>query len=143
MRSRRQRGANVANGDEDNEPKPMPRTRSGKAAAGGNEGFRLLEDMIRSGHCDELAIELTKEATRAKINTCNGDSALLHIASRMGNNAAIDLLLDAGADLNLKDQSSLRQTPLDVAYNSNQQKTAIYLLEKGANFTQCAYTKDR
>jgi ankyrin repeat protein len=141
MRARRQRSE-----PNDNEVRAMPRTRSGRAGRGGDAGkeeSRILEDMVRSGHNDELAIELTKETNRANINTCNGEYALLHIASKVGNIVAIDLLVDAGADINLKDQSSLQHTPLDAAYISNQQKTAIYLIEKGAKFTESSSTKDR
>jgi ankyrin repeat protein len=126
-------GRNENHDIEVEETTPPPR-RSGRAIK--SVESRILEDMIRStDRCDELALELTKETNRTNINIKTGDSALLHIACRVGNNAAIALLLEAGADLNLKDNSSLEQTPLDIAYHSKQEKTAIYLLEKGAQFT--------
>lgn len=101
----------------------------------------LLEEMIRFQRTDELAIELTKESIRENINKLNNGQTLLHLACHVGNIPAIELLIDAGAQINKR--SSDGHTPLDMAYNTNQQKASVYLLEKGAKFTNTCVSTDR
>jgi ankyrin repeat protein len=127
----------------------LRRRSRGATAPGDGEGtsiLAILEDHIRFNHLDSLAEELAKDSAelRSKINAIEvqgGTFALIHLAAQGGKIEAMQMLTDAGADFNLC--SSDGQTPLDLAYQTNQQKAAIFLVENGAKFTPNQATVDR
>lgn len=101
-----------------------------------------LEEMIKFNNLNELENELKKDIIKIKINKLRNGFSLLHIAAQVGNNLAIEMLLGNGANINILSKDN-KQTPLDLSYHSNQQKTSIYLLEKGAEFTASVSTTER
>jgi ankyrin repeat protein len=92
-----------------------------------------IQELIRLSRMSELQDELEKQLLL--VNASLGDTGVtpLHVACEVGSSQAIDLLLDLGADMNFKNQSM--QTPLDICYSHNHQKTSILLLGRGAEFT--------
>lgn len=56
----------------------------------------------------------------------------LHLAAFFGRTAAVERLLDAGADANAVSSNSLRNTPLHAAVAGGHREAALRLLERGA-----------
>jgi ankyrin repeat protein len=56
----------------------------------------------------------------------------LHLAAFFGHASAVDLLLDAGADLGAVSRNSLKNTPLHAATAGGHADVALRLLERGA-----------
>jgi ankyrin repeat protein len=56
-----------------------------------------------------------------------------HIAAFAGNVANVKLLLDRGADVNLRAATKFRNTPLQIAMLTGQLETAKLLLDRGAD----------
>lgn len=108
-----------------------------------DNNLNYLEDFIRSNSLNELENELKKEKISKNINNLilsSSGNSLLHLASQLGQNKVIELLLLYGSQINLL--NSNKETSLDLAYLFNQQKTSIYLIEKGGNYTLKETTKE-
>ncbi|MEP7243084.1 MAG: ankyrin repeat domain-containing protein [Gammaproteobacteria bacterium] len=96
----------------------------------------MLKELIRSGaqldarsQTNEWAREVSAEP-RIQWRPAGGLTALLY-ASRQGCLACAELLVEAGADVNLADPKGL--TPLIMATTNFNFDVAAYLLRKGAN----------
>lgn len=98
---------------------------------GGDEVKLAIQELVRFNRLSELGDKLTNNPQLA--NQDVDGIYPLHIACEVGSGDAIEMLLDNGADMNCLNPSS--QTPLDICYHNNHQKTSIMLLQRGAQFT--------
>jgi hypothetical protein len=90
-----------------------------------------IQELVRFNRLSELEDKLARDARLA--NQKVDGITPLHIACEVGSSDAIEILLDNGANMDFKNPSE--QTPLDICYSNNHQKTSIMLLERGAKFT--------
>ena len=66
------------------------------------------------------------------VNIDTGNGSALHIAAYIGHVGAIEALISAGANVNLKDKSGI--TPLLNAIYKGHIEAAKFLIEKGARY---------
>lgn len=90
-----------------------------------------IQELVRLNRLSELEAKLASNPQLAS-KEVDGITPL-HIACEVGSAAAIELLLEKRVSMNVKNPT--KQTPLDICYHHNHQKTAILLLERGAQFT--------
>jgi ankyrin repeat protein len=109
----------------------MPRLRRRAGVAEADSEKLAIQELVRFNRIAELDHELQQDPRKAS-EAVDG-VVPLHIACEVGNADAIRMLLDHGADMNKLHPSG--KTPLDLCYSNNHQKTSIYLLECGAEFT--------
>lgn len=109
----------------------MPRLRRRAGVAEADNDVLEIQELIRFSRFTELTEELERDATKA--NSSVDGVTPLHIACEVGSADGIEILLNHGADINTNNPSG--QTPLDICYSNNHQKTSIFLLERGAQFT--------
>ncbi|XP_074027424.1 acyl-CoA-binding domain-containing protein 6 [Leptinotarsa decemlineata] len=89
-----------------------------------------LTDYVKSGEVAE--VEKLLKSERSKMNDLDGDGlALLHWATDRGNLDMIKVLVDAGADLGVRDVEG--QTALHYACSCGHVSCVEYLLSKGAD----------
>jgi len=79
-------------------------------------------------HPDKIKT-LVKYVKHINAQTLNGVSAM-HASSRAGYLSIVKVLLDAGADINIKDNKG--KTPLVYARKNNRYEMEKYLIENGA-----------
>src|ERR1041384_443205 len=84
------------------------------------------------GDTAEIARQLKRDPRLATTWTPFGWSAL-HLAAFSGVPAAVQLLLDRGAEINARARSKFKNTPLQTALLAGQLATARLLLERGAD----------
>jgi ankyrin repeat protein len=109
----------------------MTRLRRRAGTSEADEQRLGIQELVRFNRLSELEDELERDQTLANQNV-DGITPL-HIACEVGSADAIEILLDNGADMNFKHPTD--KTPLDLCYSNNHQKTSVWLLEKGAEFT--------
>jgi ankyrin repeat protein len=94
---------------------------------------QIISQMIQKGAGVDARIAGTGElgftCLKTDVNLFNGATAL-HIAAAFGFSEYINILLDAGADINAADEKGL--TPLMMAVAWNQLDSVVLLLEHGA-----------
>ena len=117
MRSRLGKGANINRIDKDGFPAMV--------IAADKKSSELLNFLIEMGAKVDVPTVQNKE------------TALMRL-SASGHNELIQILLNAGADLNLGDGNG--ETPLMKASRSRKIRTVKLLLEKGANVNAADYT---
>src|SRR4051812_12541330 len=88
-----------------------PGLAGGLAGCAANPTKSICEAVAQKDH-DQLALNLRKSNSA---NERCGGSTPLHQAVNLGDDAAVDLLLNAGAEVNARDQ--LAKTPLHIAAN--------------------------
>src|SRR5688572_3721372 len=88
-----------------------------------------------SGRPDAVRLLLTRGAKVDTTEPYKGQTALMWAASE-GNTAAVDVLLEAGADLTLKSTGGF--TPLLFAVRNAHLETTVALLKRGANVNDVA-----
>ena len=89
---------------------------------------------LHASAADATLTEVTEELLRrgADPNIADEDGCTpLHVASRMKNEAAIDILCDRDADVNAFDKDG--NTPLLVALDKDFESVAIKFMDKGAD----------
>ncbi|XP_013774828.1 tyrosine-protein kinase shark-like [Limulus polyphemus] len=79
--------------------------------------------------------ELLKSCYRSLDAKNQEGQSAMHLACINGNNEILDMLLDAGANVNIKDAKGL--TPLHYACRLNHASTAKLLIEEGGANVQC------
>lgn len=84
------------------------------------------------GDTAEIARQLKRDPKLVTRWTSFGWSAL-HLAAFSGVPAAVQLLLDRGAEINARARSKFKNTPLQAALLAGQLATAKLLLERGAD----------
>ena len=95
------------------------------------DNWRLIPLLIAVERSNPDTIKTLLDA-RADVNVRKKDSNAtgLHIASEIGNLAAIEILLKSGADINTQDSPG--RTPLDAALQFGQDTAAHFLIDQGA-----------
>lgn len=99
-------------------------------------------DIIKAAkHGDLVRLEQLLEADRSLLGARDKDgSTPLHCAIWKGHQAAVALLLEAGADVNAHNENDhWGTTPLHTAAHANQAAIAQLLIDRGANLN----AKDR
>jgi ankyrin repeat protein len=86
------------------------------------------------GRVDVLGSELAAHPSRVNAHAYDGWTPL-HLAAFFGQSAAVERLLDGGADLAATSLNSLRNTPLHAAVAGGHVETAMRLIERGAPVT--------
>jgi ankyrin repeat protein len=89
-----------------------------------------IHDTIESGEPAKVAALLRKDPGLLQAKNAEGDQAL-HLAALRDDLAMIELLLEAGADVNAK--GSKGWTPLHYAGSIDSKEASVALLEHGAN----------
>ncbi|CAN5383074.1 hypothetical protein BH11ARM1_BH11ARM1_00240 [soil metagenome] len=92
--------------------------------------------IIKASKDGDLAtVQACLAADPSLINALDKDgSTPLHCAAWKGHPEIVTALLDAGADINAKNENShWGDTPLHAAAHGNRKNTAIVLLERGAD----------
>jgi uncharacterized protein len=84
------------------------------------------------GNANDLRRQLDADASKIKSRNSFGWTAL-HMASFAGNVANVKLLLDRGADVNVRAETKFHNTPLQVALLTGEYDAAKVLLEHGAD----------
>lgn len=79
---------------------------------------------------EKIIRQLLKSKLANPQHRCKDGRTALHYAAESGSIAAVDLLLQAGIEIDCTDQSGV--TPLDIAAKFNHWKLVKHLLEKGA-----------
>ena len=95
----------------------------------------MLMTAALSGKADAVRLLLTRGATVDTKEPYRGQTALMWAAAE-GNTAAVDVLLEAGADLKLKSNGGF--TPLLFAVRNAHIETTVALLKRGANVNDVA-----
>ena len=95
----------------------------------------MLMTAALSGKADAVRLLLTRGASVDTKEPYRGQTALMWAAAE-GNTAAVDVLIEAGADLKLKSTGGL--TPLLFAVRNAHIETAVALLKRGANVNDVA-----
>ncbi|KAL2835081.1 hypothetical protein BDW59DRAFT_2979 [Aspergillus cavernicola] len=101
----------------------------------GIEGCPALVELVATGHMDATKKLLENGADANARTKVNGYSPMIFAAAR-GNEEALLLLLDHGADLELGDEWS--RTGLHIASQENQIDSVALLLDKGADIEAIA-----
>ncbi len=78
-------------------------------------------------------------SAEADVNSVVNGNTPLMLAARVGNSAAVKILIDAGADIDHLGVNSDRRTPLMVAITSNRAEAATILLSRGASVLRTDY----
>jgi ankyrin repeat protein len=84
-----------------------------------------------TGRTPELGAELRRDPHAVNRVAFDGWTPL-HLAAFFGHTGAVDLLLDAGADLAAVSRNSLKNTPLHAAIAGRHDDVALTLLERDA-----------
>ncbi len=84
-----------------------------------------------TGRLDALEAELTANPSAVGLIAYDGWTPL-HLAAFFGQTAAVERLLDAGADTSAVSSNSLRNTPLHAAVAGGHGETSLLLVERGA-----------
>ena len=84
-----------------------------------------------TGRLDALEAELTANPSGVSLFAYDGWTAL-HLAAFFGQTAAVERLLDSGADTSAVSSNSLRNTPLHAAVAGGHVETSLLLVERGA-----------
>ena len=84
------------------------------------------------GKAADLRCQLDADTSRIKARNSFGWTAL-HMASFAGNVANVELLLDRGADVNVRAETKFHNTPLQVALLTGEYDAAKVLVEHGAD----------
>ncbi len=90
-----------------------------------------LRDAVINGNIDQVKNLIAQEVD---VDDTDGSDygSPLHVAAKKGNCEIITLLLDAGANINLKNED-MGATPLMIAVDAGQPEAVILLLKRGAD----------
>ncbi|MBU0755172.1 MAG: ankyrin repeat domain-containing protein, partial [Planctomycetes bacterium] len=94
-------------------------------------GFTPLHRAVVAGKYDSVAALLKRR--RDPDDRTHGGDTPLHLAVKNGHPEIVKLLIDHGADLNVKDMSDLKETPLLKAVDVNHKGIVELLLSNGAD----------
>jgi ankyrin repeat protein len=94
---------------------------------------RASEDLVRNAAGGQTILVRKNLKDGADPNFMNGESTALNNAVFGMYDKIVGMLLDAGADINKKDERGL--TPLQLAASKGSQKIVSMLLDKGADLT--------
>lgn len=106
-----------------------------KLASGMNESecYRLIKDLLHMEYVPVKCIQTLLLEADIDINAIAGDEgSLLHYAASKNLVYAIRVLLELGADINVKN-GTLSGTPLLTAINNQQKDSVMLLIELGAD----------
>ena len=96
-----------------------------------------LRDTVISNHIEQVK-DLISNGVNVDDTGGSDYGSPLHVAARKGYCEIITLLLDAGADINLKNED-MGATPLMIAVDAGQPEAVISLLKRGADLHSTDY----
>uniref|UniRef100_A0A8D1BMC9 Fibronectin type 3 and ankyrin repeat domains protein 1 n=1 Tax=Sus scrofa TaxID=9823 RepID=A0A8D1BMC9_PIG len=94
-------------------------------------GCTALHWAADGGHCNVIEWMIKDGCEVDAVDTGSGWTPLLRVSAVSGNQKVASLLIDAGADVNVKDKDG--KTPLMVAVLNNHEELVQLLLDKGAD----------
>ncbi len=93
---------------------------------------------VENGHCDAIAVMLSKKGARLNVKETTFGMTALHVAASKGNKEICELLLTRGADIEAKEDTG--RTALHTAAFRGYMEIVTLLLEKGTKIN--AQTND-
>uniref|UniRef100_A0A3Q2LE89 Fibronectin type III and ankyrin repeat domains 1 n=1 Tax=Equus caballus TaxID=9796 RepID=A0A3Q2LE89_HORSE len=94
-------------------------------------GCTALHWAADGGHCNVIEWMLKDGCEVDAVDTGSGWTPLMRVSAVSGNQGVASLLIDAGADVNVRDKDG--KTPLMVAVLNNHEELVQLLLDKGAD----------
>ncbi|EPY78216.1 fibronectin type 3 and ankyrin repeat domains protein 1 [Camelus ferus] len=94
-------------------------------------GCTALHWAVDGGHCGVIEWMIQDGCEVDVVDACSGWTPLMRVSAVSGNQKVASLLIDAGADVNVKDKDG--KTPLMVAVLNDHEELVQLLLDKGAD----------